>query len=475
MKAEEFWNIYVNSTENTLDIYEEALAFFSEELPENFTEEYDVVEVILEVQGHHKTAKKFEKVINFANLIKEKHPEIFEKTSVYSNGFLINYYAYHNNIDELEKIFEYASKNVVANYDKFLSVFKTLLFYQHIDIVEKAIDANFEAVSNSDNLIGGAEYDLIIVKLFNSLEKHYLESLKSTFFEKEKVLQDIKKYTFDFIAIEQSIALFEKGLCVEALDVKSIKTLVAKNKSDALHILQVQFIKAMLQKNIRFAVSSKIWELMMRYWNANNEKSTNRFAIDTQEFDTFLRNLSGGFFSNNKSEKYAVLWGSVYVYDFLYEKELIDSKTYNNFIATSQVLKGVLITSHPASLWEFNFVHKWQKPDGISEIEFETEAKIFEKSLTFDKYDFSDFKPMIASEMETIGELSEYILKGESEIVENRNDAGSIMNAFFNNTDDFFVPPSKLKPIVKDISEKTGRNDPCHCGSGKKYKKCCLN
>lgn len=22
-------------------------------------------------------------------------------------------------------------------------------------------------------------------------------------------------------------------------------------------------------------------------------------------------------------------------------------------------------------------------------------------------------------------------------------------------------------------SEKTGRNDPCHCGSGQKYKKCC--
>lgn len=25
------------------------------------------------------------------------------------------------------------------------------------------------------------------------------------------------------------------------------------------------------------------------------------------------------------------------------------------------------------------------------------------------------------------------------------------------------------------MSEKTGRNEPCHCGSGKKYKKCCLN
>ena len=29
------------------------------------------------------------------------------------------------------------------------------------------------------------------------------------------------------------------------------------------------------------------------------------------------------------------------------------------------------------------------------------------------------------------------------------------------------------KPVVKRISDKIGRNDPCPCGSGKKYKKCC--
>ena len=31
--------------------------------------------------------------------------------------------------------------------------------------------------------------------------------------------------------------------------------------------------------------------------------------------------------------------------------------------------------------------------------------------------------------------------------------------------------PIKKKPIVKAI--KVGRNDPCPCGSGKKFKKCC--
>lgn len=31
----------------------------------------------------------------------------------------------------------------------------------------------------------------------------------------------------------------------------------------------------------------------------------------------------------------------------------------------------------------------------------------------------------------------------------------------------------KKKPVVKSKSQKVGRNDPCPCGSGKKYKKCC--
>lgn len=36
------------------------------------------------------------------------------------------------------------------------------------------------------------------------------------------------------------------------------------------------------------------------------------------------------------------------------------------------------------------------------------------------------------------------------------------------------VPKEDVK--LQDISHaKAGRNDPCPCGSGKKYKKCCLN
>jgi preprotein translocase subunit SecA len=32
--------------------------------------------------------------------------------------------------------------------------------------------------------------------------------------------------------------------------------------------------------------------------------------------------------------------------------------------------------------------------------------------------------------------------------------------------------PATMQPVVKSDLEKTGRNDPCPCGSGKKYKLC---
>ena len=37
--------------------------------------------------------------------------------------------------------------------------------------------------------------------------------------------------------------------------------------------------------------------------------------------------------------------------------------------------------------------------------------------------------------------------------------------------------PSKLTALLREAAKartKVGRNDPCPCGSGKKYKKCCL-
>jgi uncharacterized protein YecA (UPF0149 family) len=33
----------------------------------------------------------------------------------------------------------------------------------------------------------------------------------------------------------------------------------------------------------------------------------------------------------------------------------------------------------------------------------------------------------------------------------------------------------EVKPAIRRVVKGPGRNDPCTCGSGKKFKKCCLN
>ena len=35
------------------------------------------------------------------------------------------------------------------------------------------------------------------------------------------------------------------------------------------------------------------------------------------------------------------------------------------------------------------------------------------------------------------------------------------------------IPPQIMPEQVRRETPKVGRNDPCPCGSGKKYKKCC--
>ena len=37
-----------------------------------------------------------------------------------------------------------------------------------------------------------------------------------------------------------------------------------------------------------------------------------------------------------------------------------------------------------------------------------------------------------------------------------------------------YVRPRKTRTIIREYDKKIGRNDPCPCGSGKKYKNCCL-
>lgn len=73
------------------------------------------------------------------------------------------------------------------------------------------------------------------------------------------------------------------------------------------------------------------------------------------------------------------------------------------------------------------------------------------------------FKRNYKKELYNIYELYDYVVSSWSGYQE-------VVNEVEEEEEDYIEPPI----IQQAISEKIGRNEPCPCGSGKKYKKCCM-
>ncbi len=107
-----------------------------------------------------------------------------------------------------------------------------------------------------------------------------------------------------------------------------------------------------------------------------------------------------------------------------------------------------------------------------NESDFQELIEIVNKTVIFDSIE--DFKNIIGAITEYSNNVPKWILKGNSSNEVNKKEFGrmpfpgtSQMQMFREKESEKFNYPV--------ISSKTGRNDPCPCGSGKKYKHCCGN
>ena len=100
MTTEEFWDKYING--DIFEIYDIICDFFSCELPGEFLENYDAGEVLLETRGHHETAKQFDKVLKFTELIQNKQAQLYQEYFQYFDEFLIDYYLFHGETEKAE-------------------------------------------------------------------------------------------------------------------------------------------------------------------------------------------------------------------------------------------------------------------------------------------------------------------------------------------------------------------------------------
>ncbi|MFZ4547160.1 MAG: hypothetical protein ACOYN4_06990 [Bacteroidales bacterium] len=329
-------------------------------------------EVILETVGHHETAKEFDKVLKFTDLLKNKHPKLYAKYFQYFDDFLVNYHCFNQNQADAEKAFSNFYSKPIQDYDKFLIVLKKLLFCHYIEIVDKTIGDNYIKVKKSNKLIEGAEFDPALYKYYINLETFYRKAEINKGFDHNKFVQSVEKY--DFIIQDEFLSTIDKGLFgSNVIDSESIRQFI-QDRGQFLLAIQNQFIIYMDAMKFRFVLCGTLWDSMMKFWETQSTKEKQNpdeyFRLDINLFEKHLVKSTGDFFTQDTSEMIAMLWGSAYIYDFLLSIGLINRATYDSYKKTSNILKGKAIAQYTCDLWKSDFVHQWTKPDGIAENEF---------------------------------------------------------------------------------------------------------
>lgn len=472
MTLEEFVDLYDN--EDPLDIFDETCEFFSQELPQEFFDDYDPVDVILDTMGHQDDAKNFKNIIKFIDIVKNKQPEIYNEGFVYINDFLVEYYCFHQDTSKVEEAMSLYIDNPLEDYDSYLKAYRTLIFYQHSELLNRAIGENYLDVSTSNRIIGGA-YDLAISKFYMTLQETF-EDKNEAF---DKVDFSSKVETYEFELDDNLLSALHKSISQSQLSVKDLNTLFVEDRVSLIVILRGYFLRYMRERGFEFYLSGHIWDKMLEHWEEKKNKAKSfdaYFRVTSVSFEEYLVGFSDMFVSN-KPEMIATLWGSVYIYDFLHQLEIIPTVVYEDFLKTAQKLKGTLIGTFTPDLWRSNFVHHWMKADSVSDNEFREEHNIFTKSISIKYEDFSVTSEELSDELSKIGPLADYIIKGgESRMI--KDDFSFFDKLFKDNAeryddDEEYIPfeEKHLEPVR--IEPKVGRNDPCPCGSGKKYKKCC--
>ena len=427
---------------------------------------------------HQESAKNFDNIIKFIDIIKNKQPELYKESFVYLNEFLVEYYCFHQDTSKVDEVFSLYIENPVEDYDKFLSCFKSIKFYQHSELLNRAIVESYHSVETSERILGGG-VDLSMAKFYIILQEFFEEKKD---FDKIAFSAELEKYGFEFN--DDSFSALKDGLFESHLSVEGLNTLFTEDSVRVIIILRGYFLRYMYDRGFEFYLSGHIWDRMLGFWQENNKKRKTfdyYFRVSTDSFEEFLSDFSD-MFIDNKPEMIAILWGSVYIYEFLHKVEIISTKVYQDFLKTSQKMKGSFIGIFTHDLWRSNFVHHWQKPDSVSEDEFREEHNIFNKSLYFKRNDFDKINHFMSEELEKIGPLADYII--ESAAIKESQDFGFFNNQMKDNAERYedddddddddeylYYEDKRLEPIRTE--PKVGRNDPCTCGSGKKYKKCC--
>lgn len=391
----------------------------------------------------------------FVEWYAEKFPVEYAERYEFIERDLCNYYLKINNLDKLRKRIEIIVKNPLSGIDTITIRLYYQLIYHGLyqDAVDYAKDI-FEVIYNSDKIWGRPEAPLMTGIYVDSLQKSYEKYKMSgiaNFEDVYKLAEELK-----FIEHKEVFRIETKAL-LNPLNKAQILSDFPINLESRIIELNVHFLKYMYEKyNIPFMLSETFWNILSyKKLYESSLESEEYFYFDVVSFEKHFENIFDYSFGSNNIEFFGKVWAMHYIYEFLEENNLISTDAAKRMKENIKYHRNELINTMNTELWTVNFIFNWPENHLWHDLKpfFETTYNKEYEEVNEIIYQFNEKNPKpkrIEDEITKAKMLREKEKYGYTTISSNE------------------LPYIKKDPDI-------GRNDPCPCGSGKKYKKCCLN
>ncbi len=393
-----------------------------------------------------------EKVEELVDLFAKIFPGEYEEEYEFIEGSLITYYLFTNNIDKVNQRLEIVKKNPAKGIDTVtMRAMYQLIYHGHYSTALEYSHAVWKSVFESDEIWGYPHYHFCTTLYLNALEQAYTNLKKGIptdwkQFMTEMVEYDIQEDGKIFQGVYQTLeSPFKKDELINLIEIRK--------REEVNLVLNIHFLKYMKdQFDIPFMLSDRWWNMLTAkklFKKKNN--IDDYFHIPYETLDQHFASHYDAMFRSNDIEIFGKVWGLEYVYHFLREYEMISEENFSRMNENIRALKYLFARITDDDLWKMDYIFKWPQlylPDSSEKI-------VFQSTFTNNA---EDFKEKVDNYLNDQYMVFPERLKQELKLPEDKE------------WDDEY---SQL-PFVKE-SPDIGRNDPCPCGSGKKYKNCCMD
>jgi hypothetical protein len=363
---------------------------------------------------------------------------------------LCDYYLENNNLQKLKERIQIVINDPISGIEAItIRLYFQLLYHGLYNDAAEYSKAVYKPIYECEQLWGSPETPLIEGLYFDALQEVYQEYKSSGIFNTNNLIKIAAE-----LDLNEDIEVFEteKRALQNPLNLEYFQDNFNSRKFNAIVFIELSmyFLKYMFDTyQIPFKLSKQFWNLISVKGLFNQSKAHGFFYIDVRTFAEMLEKRIDYHLGSNNIEMFGRLWGLNYIYEFLEKFNLISFEDARLMEENNTYHLHEFIKYTHCDLWQMNFIFKWPQSQ-----RWEEYKPLFNSTYGADLNSAKETINLFLKDKPVPQRILTEISLGNKKLE---------LNSSFQQ-----IPIVNSKTIA-------GRNDPCPCGSGKKYKKCCQN